>query len=178
MASKRIASSAVNWSAIAERVHPEQRINFNNFKVRSDKYLRSVQANPESSPKIDWAFYKSRVAVPGLVDNFQKSYEALKVAYPKDNLSASVDNQAKEVKSEIEQFKQASKSRIVSHQEAIDHLKSLLPFDQMTMEDYREAYPDLALDPINRPTFWPHTPEEQLDYKPEGPGGAAPPSAH
>lgn len=32
------------------------------------------------------------------------------------------------------------------------------------MEDFREAYPDDALDPINRPTFWPHTPEEQLDY--------------
>jgi hypothetical protein len=21
-----------------------------------------------------------------------------------------------------------------------------------------------ALDPLNKPTFWPHTPEEQLDY--------------
>lgn len=177
MASKRIASSAVNWSAIAERVHPEQRINFNNFKVRSDKYLRSVQANPETSPKIDWSFYKSKVAVAGLVDNFQKSYEALNVPYPKDNVTASVDSQAKDVKAEIEQFKQASKARIVGHQEAIEHLKSLLPFDQMTMEDYRDAYPELALDSINRPTFWPHTPEEQLDHKPEGPGGAAP-SAH
>lgn len=176
MASKRIASSAVNWSAIAERVHPEQRVNFNTFKVRSDKYLRSVQANPEVSPKIDWSFYKSRVAVPGLVDNFQKSYESLTVAYPKDTLTASVESQAKEIKAEIDQFKQASKARIVAHQEAIDHLKALLPFDQMTMEDYRDAYPDLAMDPINRPTFWPHTPEEQLEYKPAGPGGAAPPS--
>lgn len=34
----------------------------------------------------------------------------------------------------------------------------------MTMEDYRDAYPNEALDPINRPTFWPHNPEEQLDY--------------
>lgn len=42
MASKRIAASSVNWAAIAERVHPEQRLNFNNFKIKSDKYLRRL----------------------------------------------------------------------------------------------------------------------------------------
>lgn len=174
MASKRIASSSVNWSAVAERVHPSQRISFNNFKNKSDKYLRSVQANPEQSPKIDWAFYKSRVAVAGLVDNFQKSFDALKVSYPTDTQTAAVEQQAKQVASEIEQFKRASKGRIAEHHSAIEHLKSLLPFDQMTLEDYRDAYPDLALDPINRPTFWPHTPEEQLDHKPEGVSAAPP----
>lgn len=170
---KRIASSSVNWSAIAERVHPQQRLNFNNFKIKSDKYLRSVLANPEVAPKLDWAFYKSRVAVPGLVDTFQKNYEALKVPYPVDTLTASVESQAKQIKSEIESFKSASQARIVAHQKSIDHLKSLLPFDQMTMEDYRDAYPELALDPINKPTFWPHTAEEQLDYKSENPAGGA-----
>lgn len=34
----------------------------------------------------------------------------------------------------------------------------------MTLEDFKEAFPDKALDPLNNPTFWPHTPEEQLDY--------------
>lgn len=176
MASKRIAASGVNWSAIAERVHPTQRISFNNFKNKSDKYLRSVQVNPAQSPKIDWAFYKQRVAVPGLVDAFQKNFDTLKVAYPTDSLSASVDSQAKQVASDIEQFKSSSKARIAEHQSAIEHLKSLLPFEQMTMEDYRDAYPELALDTENRPTFWPHTPEDQLDHKPEGVAAAAPPS--
>lgn len=34
----------------------------------------------------------------------------------------------------------------------------------MTMEDVRDSYPDLALDPLNKPTFWPHTPDEQDGY--------------
>lgn len=178
MSAKRIASSAVNWSAIAERVPPVQRISFNNFKNKSDKYLRAVQANPEQSPKIDWAFYKAKVAVPGLVDAFQKNYDALKVPYPADTVSASIAAQAKQVAADVEQFKHSSKARIAEHHAAIEHLKSLLPFDQMTMEDYRDAYPDLALDTENRPTFWPHTPEEQLDYKPEPVGGAAPAASH
>jgi F-type H+-transporting ATPase subunit d len=53
-------------------------------------------ANPETAPKIDWAFYKSRVAVTGMVDNFQKHYEALKIAYPADTVTPQVEAQAKE----------------------------------------------------------------------------------
>lgn len=34
----------------------------------------------------------------------------------------------------------------------------------MTMEDFRDAHPDIAIDPLNKPTFWPHNAEEQLDY--------------
>lgn len=44
------------------------------------------------------------------------------------------------------------------------HLASLIPFDQMTMEDFRDAYPEIAFDPLNKPTFWPHNPEDQPDY--------------
>lgn len=124
----------------------------------------SVLANPENPPKIDWEAYKKVVPVAGMVDNFQKQYEALKVPYPADSLTAQVDQQKQVVVKEIEQFVSSSQSRIAEHEKAIAHLKSLLPYSQMTMEDYRDAFPEQALDPINRPTFWPHTPEEQLDY--------------
>ncbi|KAG4073243.1 hypothetical protein HA402_008589 [Bradysia odoriphaga] len=163
MAAKRIAQSSINWSALAERVPPSQRLNFNQFKSKSDKYLRSVITNPESAPKIDWAFYKSRIAVPGLVDTFQKSYEAIKIPYPPDNVTPQIVAQESQVKAAVQQFKSASDARINQHQKSIEHLKSLLPYEEMTMEDYRDAFPDLALDPINRPTYWPHDAEEQVD---------------
>lgn len=94
---KRIAGSSVNWAAIAERVPSNQRNTFNAFKARSDKYLRAVMANPEASPKIDWAHYKKNIAVASLVDSFQKQYESLQIPYPADNLTPQVDAQAKEV---------------------------------------------------------------------------------
>lgn len=102
-----------------------------------------------------------------MVETFQKQYEALKVPYPADSVSAQVDQQKQQAQKEIENFVSASNARIAQHEATISHLKSLLPFNQMTMEDYRDAYPDLALDPINRPTFWPHTPEEQLENNPK-----------
>lgn len=186
--SRRIAQSSVNWAAIAERVPPNQKTNFVAFKTRSDKYLRrlvihrllnnfqaqihnfynfSVLANPESPPKIDWAAYKAKVPVAGMVDSFQKQYESLKVPYPADTLSAQVDQQKSQVQKEVEAFIKASNARIADNEKAILHLQSLLPYNQMTMEDFRDAFPEEALDPINRPTFWPHTPEEQLENQPK-----------
>lgn len=101
-------------------------------------------SNPESAPKIDWAYYKSRVAVPGLVDTFQKNYEGIKIPYPPDNLTSQVVAQETQVKQEIQQFKSASDARINEHQKAMEHLKSLLPYEEMTMEDYRDAFPEVC----------------------------------
>ncbi|XP_055690830.1 ATP synthase subunit d, mitochondrial [Lutzomyia longipalpis] len=169
MAARRVTQSSINWAGLAERVPANQKANFVAFKSKSDKYLRSVQANPENAPKIDWARYKQAIPVPGLVENFQKQYESLKVPYPDDTFSAEVDKQEQDVKREIQEFVRQSEERIAEYQKQIAHLKSLLPFDQMTMEDFRDSYPELALDPLNKPTFWPHNPEEQLGYKKENP---------
>lgn len=118
-------------------------------------------ANPEVAPKIDWAQYKKTVPVAGMVDNFQKHYEALSVPYPADSFSAQVDQQRAQVLKDIEEFKNASQARIATTEKELAHLKSLLPFDQMTMEDFADSFPDQALDAINKPTFWPHDAAEQ-----------------
>lgn len=38
----------------------------------------------------------------------------------------------------------------------------------MIMEDFKDAYPEQALDPINKLSFWPHDEEEPLDYTDKG----------
>lgn len=69
-------------------------------------------ANPENPPAIDWAYYKARVPVAGMVDDFQKQYSALTIPYPPDTLSAQVDAQEKEVKADIDKYKTESNARI------------------------------------------------------------------
>lgn len=63
-------------------------------------------------------------------------------------------------------FKQQSAERIKGYQAEIAHIKSLLPYNQMTMEDFFEAHPEHAITP-EKPSLWPHGPEDQLDHKPE-----------
>lgn len=124
----------------------------------------SVVANPETPPKIDWSAYKAKVPIAGMVDTFQKHYEALKIPYPADTVSGQIDQQKSEIEKEVTAFIASSNSRIAELEGKINHLKSMLPFEQMTMEDFKDAYPDQAIDPINNPTFWPHEPvtEEEL----------------
>lgn len=43
-------------------------------------------------------------------------------------------------------------------------VNALPKLDEMTMEMYYDMYPKDALDPVKRPTFWPHTADEQEGY--------------
>lgn len=134
---KRISQSSVNWASLAERVPPEQRVNLAAFKIKSDTYLRRlvlhwsiwlhncfvedfghhlhvfrVMANPPEAPKINWAQYKNTIPVAGMVDTFQKKYEALSIPYPADTLTSKVDAQWVEIKKAIEVFVNESNANI------------------------------------------------------------------
>jgi F-type H+-transporting ATPase subunit d len=100
-----------------------------------------------------------------MVDTFQKQYDALKIPYPADSVSSQIDAQKAEIEKDVASFVSSSNARIAELQKKIDHLKAMLPFEQMTMEDFKDAYPDQAIDPINNPTFWPHEPLTEEEIK-------------
>lgn len=54
-------------------------------------------ASPAEPLKIDWATYKSKITVPGLVENFEKSYSAVKIPYPEDKYSSAIDKLEKDI---------------------------------------------------------------------------------
>ena len=57
-----------------------------------------------------------------------------------------------------------SNQRIKTHEETIAKWSSIMPYEQMTQEDFFDAHPDLAIDTVNRPTLWPHYPHLQPGY--------------
>lgn len=56
-----------------------------------------MTANPESPPKIDWAYYRKTISTAGLVDKFQKEYEALSIPYPADKYTVDIEAEEKQV---------------------------------------------------------------------------------
>ncbi|KMQ97682.1 atp synthase subunit mitochondrial [Lasius niger] len=156
----RKAIKAINWAALAERIPEAEKTAFSVFKAKSDQHLRRMTANPETPPKIDWAYYKKNIALSGLVDKFQKEYESFTVPYPADKYTSQIEAQEKELLAEIEQFIKESNGRIDTASKEAERVKSLLPFSEMTMEDFRDFCPDQALNP-DKPTVWPHIPEVQ-----------------
>ena len=73
---------------------------------------------------------------------------------------------------QVKQFIVESNGRIAKAQETIAKWDNVLPFEEMTLEDFNEAFPEKAFVPLKRPTFWPHTPEDQPGYKEPGHSGA------
>lgn len=56
-----------------------------------------MMSSPFEPLKLDWAAYKNKIAIPGLVDNFEKSYNAIKVPYPEDKYTAAIDKHEKQI---------------------------------------------------------------------------------
>ncbi|XP_077183983.1 ATP synthase peripheral stalk subunit d, mitochondrial [Paroedura picta] len=161
MAGRRAALKAIDWVAFAERVPSNQKSMFNALKTRSDALAAKLTSLPESPPAIDWAFYKTTVAKPGMVDEFEKKYKAFKVPEPVDTLSAEIEAQEQAANKSAAAYIEASKARVVEHEKELQKIKNMIPFEQMTIDDYHEAFPETKPDKVKNP-YWPYYPISEL----------------
>ncbi|KAH8413656.1 hypothetical protein KR222_002798, partial [Zaprionus bogoriensis] len=129
-----------------------------------------VKKFPETLPNIDWHYYETNVRKEYVswVKDFQKKYDSVDSLFA--NRYSMIDTskyfgeltqKTKEMKEEVKKYKVESEKRIKILQQRIEYLKKLPPYTEMTMEEFCLAHPEEAPDFINKPTFWPHTPEEQ-----------------
>uniref|UniRef100_A0A8D0KP58 ATP synthase subunit d, mitochondrial n=1 Tax=Salvator merianae TaxID=96440 RepID=A0A8D0KP58_SALMN len=157
MAGRKAALKAIDWLAFAERVPPNQKAMFNAFKTRSDAVAGKLAALPETPPAIDWAYYRKVIAKPGMVDEFENKFKALKIPEPVDTQSAKIAEEEKEASKQTAEFIKASNARIAEYQEQIQKFKNMIPFELMTLDDFYEAFPETKPDTEKYP-FWPHRP--------------------
>ncbi|XP_029914943.1 ATP synthase peripheral stalk subunit d, mitochondrial [Myripristis murdjan] len=161
MAGRRAALKAVDWVAFAERVPPNQRSMFNNLKTRTDAISAKLASLPEKPPAIDWNHYKTVVAKAGMVDEFEKKFSALKVPEPVDTQTSLIDTQEAEANKSATSYIEESKTRVAQYEKELEKLKNMIPFDQMTIEDLNDAFPETKLDKEKHP-YWPHKPIAEL----------------
>lgn len=162
------AVTAVDLLAeLAKRTRPEHTAQLVAFTARCKDYAAKV-ANLEAAaakPPIDWLYYQKHVDASkcdDMITRFKCAYESLDVPRPVDRHTDELDAQLDAAQVEVCRFKEASAVRVQVLCDEIARLHAQLPFDQMTLEDFCDAYPEHAPDFLNRPTFWPHTKEEQL----------------
>ncbi|XP_038632289.1 ATP synthase subunit d, mitochondrial [Scyliorhinus canicula] len=161
MAGRRVAMKAVDWLAFGERVPPNQKAMFNALKTRSDALSSRLTSLPEKSPAIDWSYYRKVVMKAGMVDEFEKKYEALKIPEPVDTQKEKINAQEQETDKSAQSYILASKERISKYEKELAKFKSMVPFDQMTIEDLNDVFPETKLDKEKYP-FWPHKPISEL----------------
>ncbi|XP_032817224.1 ATP synthase peripheral stalk subunit d, mitochondrial [Petromyzon marinus] len=157
MAGRRAAVKALDWTAFGERIPPNQKTMFNALKTRSDAIAAKLSSLPEKPAAIDWAMYRSKLASPALVDEFEKKFNALKVPEPVDNYSSKIAIQEKEADKSAQEFIQASKQRIAGYEKELEKMRNMVHVEEMTIDDLNEAFPETKLDKVKYP-FWPFKP--------------------
>ncbi|CAI2355065.1 unnamed protein product [Caenorhabditis sp. 36 PRJEB53466] len=81
-AAKRVATSSVNWSKLAERLVPEHAAELTRVKGVSGTFQSTVSQLPADLPKVDFAALKKALpAHSAILDSLQKQYEAVKIPY-------------------------------------------------------------------------------------------------
>uniref|UniRef100_A0A8I3W6D8 ATP synthase subunit d, mitochondrial n=1 Tax=Callithrix jacchus TaxID=9483 RepID=A0A8I3W6D8_CALJA len=88
-------------------------------------------------------------------------FNALKVPIPEDPYTALVDAEEKEDVKSCAEWVSLSKARVVEYEKKMEKYKNLIPFEQKTIEDLNEAFPETKLDKQKYP-YWPHQPIENL----------------
>ncbi|KAJ8037129.1 ATP synthase subunit d, mitochondrial [Holothuria leucospilota] len=161
MAARRVGRKVIDWAAFAERVPANQKSQFNALKSKADALKTKINTVPEKPLAINWDMYKQSVPVAGLVDKFQKEYDALKVPYPKDTATVKVNAQEKEMDQDVAKFVAESNKRIKEYEAKIEALNNMVPFEDMTVEEYEDMYPELKERKKKYP-YWPHFPVWEL----------------
>merc|ERR1711971_427000 len=154
-AANRVGSSSTNWGNFQKRLPPGHAQRYKDFINQSQTLAGSVVGKPESSPEIDFNFYKRRLSNPAFVDQLEQLYKSVNIPYPKDteNLLEKVETQRKQDLEQTKQVKELVLRCVSVYENSLAALETLPALENMTKEMLYYYFPAT----MNRESVWPHT---------------------
>lgn len=113
------------------------------FRGQHEAARASCLSLPDKSEPIDWDLYRKNISKAGLVDSFQKQFDAVKIPYPKDTKSAEIAKKEQEFEVLAQKEIAEAKKRIQNLQDQLAKLKSEKPYEEMTVDEYLADKPEL-----------------------------------
>ncbi|XP_003389325.1 PREDICTED: ATP synthase subunit d, mitochondrial-like [Amphimedon queenslandica] len=143
MAGRKIGQKVVDWAKITDVVSAETKVPILALKGRFEARQARLNSYPDHLQPIDWSHYKDAIKKPGLVDDFQKQYSALKVPYPPDTFSEELTKKLERIeKRSLEAIKNAKETSEQLTKE-LEAIKAQKPLEEMTVDEYLADKPEL-----------------------------------
>ncbi|XP_054445311.1 ATP synthase subunit d, mitochondrial-like [Pteronotus mesoamericanus] len=161
MAEQKLSPKAIDWVASGEIMSQNEKTIANSMKSWHETLTSRLASVPGYPPAIGWTDCKAHIAKAGLVGDFEKKFNALKIPVPEDKYSALVNAEEEKGVNSCAEFLSLSKARIKQYEKELEKRKNIISFDQMTTEDLNEVFPEIKLDKKKYP-HWPHKPIENL----------------
>lgn len=143
MAARRVGQKVVDWVKLQQAVPAEVRGDFLAFRGKYESSKARMNAYPEQPQPIDWSFYKSNIAKPGFVEEFEKKFNSLEVPYPKDTASSRLAERQKEIEEQSQEAIKNSKAEAARLKQELHNLQSEKPYEEMTIDEYLADKPEL-----------------------------------
>ncbi|CAL8331407.1 unnamed protein product [Merluccius merluccius] len=89
------------------------------------------------------------------------SFKALQIPEAADTQTSAINAQEVESNKMAFAYIEESKARITQYEEQLAKFNNMIPFDQMTVEDLNDTFPETTLDKVKHP-YWPHKPIADL----------------
>nr|XP_039328983.1 ATP synthase subunit d, mitochondrial-like [Saimiri boliviensis boliviensis] len=118
MAGRKLALKTIDWIAFGETIPQNQKAIANSLKSCNETLTSRLPTLSENPPAINWDYYKANVAKAALEDDFEKKFNSCAKWVP------------------------LSKARIVEYEKQMEKIKNLIPFEQISIEDLNEAFPE------------------------------------
>ncbi|XP_031674588.1 ATP synthase subunit d, mitochondrial-like, partial [Oncorhynchus kisutch] len=93
--------------------------------------------------------------------SYPPQFSALTIPEPKDTATAAINTQEAEANKAAVAYVEASKARIGQYEKELEKFQNMIPFDQMTIDDLNDTFPETKLDKEKHP-YWPHKPIAEL----------------
>merc|ERR1711998_517825 len=142
---RRCAPVALDWGKLATKVTTDSgKAELAALRSEVAEVNKSLEAG-SAGGEVDWAFWKSKIATPGAVDQFKAAYDGLEVPTLEDTFTAELTSKFDAAIKAAEEHAEASEVRIKELEEQLEALaQSKLEVVNRTVDEELAANPALA----------------------------------
>eukprot|EP01135_Chromosphaera_perkinsii_P005583 Nk52_evm2s354 gene=Nk52_evmTU2s354 len=130
-----------NWSGLVHKLPEAARPELAVLRAKYTDLQSKLETLPDKKPEINWAYFKSVISAPGIVERYQKEFDSLNVPKPENKALANIEKNEAEFKKQGEQARENTMKMIADLEAKLNAIHAERPLDELTVDEVLAANP-------------------------------------